>query len=133
MAQGNKSRVIIWTIVGILVIIAAVMLIKKPKGVSGPPVIPERFQAQMENRLGKLEGKVAKARAEFPGAPAEQWQKITDEIAKTRQLMGEMAGLTEQKDLKAKLVDVQKAYNEAKRTLKEITGKEEKDEGDTGQ
>ena len=31
MAQGSKSRIIIWTIVSILVVIAVVMLVTKPK------------------------------------------------------------------------------------------------------
>jgi hypothetical protein len=124
MAQGSKSRIVIWTIVGILVVVAAVMLIKKPKNLDKPPVNTERFSRQMENRFQKFETKVAKARGEFPGAPAEQWQKISDDVARGRQLLAEMAGVTEQQDLQAKVVDVQKAYADARKTLKEVTGAE---------
>jgi len=131
MAQSSKSRIVIWTIVGILVVIAAVMLIKRPKTDTRPPVNVERFTRMTESRFQKFERKVDQAKAQFPGAPAEQWQQISDNLAKGRQLLGEMAGLTEQKDLQAKVLEVQKAFAGARKTLKDITGKE--DTGDSGQ
>jgi len=128
MAQSSKSRIVIWTIVGILVVVAAVMLISKPKTSGRPPVDAERFARQMESRFGKLEKRISAAQADFPGAPAEQWQKISDELALGRQTMAEMPGLTEQKELEAKVVVVQKAYTGARKALKEITGREDKEE-----
>ncbi len=128
MAQGNKSRIIIWTIVGILVVIAVVMLVTKPKNSGRPPVNAERFVRQMEGRFQKLETRVSAAQSQNPGAPAEQWQRINDEIARGRQLMAEMPGLTDQKDLQPKRDSVQKSYIAARKVLKEITGKE--NEGD---
>lgn len=125
MAQGSKSRIVIWTIVGILVVIAAVMLIKKPKTTAKPPLNTERFARNMESRLQNLEGKVAQARNDFPGAPAEQWQSITDGIAGIRQILADMPGITEDKDLQIKVTDANKAYITAKKALKEITGKED--------
>jgi hypothetical protein len=131
MAQGSKSRIIIWTIVGILVVIAVVMLVTKPKDSGKPPVNPERFARQFESRFQKLEDRVARAQSENPGAPAEQWAKISAEIAQGRQLVASMSGLTDQKDLNAKRDSVQKAYLGARKVLKEITGKEDKeDKGD---
>ncbi len=127
MAQGSKSRIVIWTIVGILVVVAVVMLISKPKATGKPPVNAERFVRQMESRFQKLEKRVSEAQAAFPGAPAEQWQKISGEIASGRQVMVEMPGLTEQKDLEVKRDSVQKAYIAARKVLKEITGKEDKE------
>jgi hypothetical protein len=126
MAQGSKSRIIIWAIVGILVVIAVVMLVTKPKNTDRMPVNPERFVRQMEGRFQKLEARVSDAQSENPGAPAEQWQKISDEIARARQVMAGMTGLTEQKDLQPKRDSVQKAYLAARKVLKEITGKEDK-------
>ncbi len=128
MAQGSKSRIIIWTIVGILVVIAVVMLVTKPKNSGKPPVNPERFARQFEGRFQKLEQRVAAAQSENPGAPAEQWAKISADIAQGRQLMAAMSGLTEQKDLDAKRDSVQMAYLAARKVLKEITGKEDKGE-----
>ena len=124
MAQGSKSRIIIWTIVGILVVIAVVMLVSKPKNSGKPPVNAERFVQQFEDRFQKLENRVAAAQSANPGAPAEQWAKISADIAQGRQTMAAMAGLTEQNGLDAKRDSVQKAYLAARKVLKEITGKD---------
>jgi hypothetical protein len=128
MAQGSKSRIIIWTIVGILVVIAVVMLVSKPKDSGRPPVDPERFARQFESRFQKLENRVARAQSENPGAPAEQWAKISADIAQGRQLIAAMSGLTDQKVLDAKRDSVQKAYLAARKVLKEVTGMEDKEE-----
>jgi hypothetical protein len=133
MAQGSKSRVVIWTIVGILVVVAVVMLVTKPKSSGRPPINAERFARQMESRFQKLEKRVSVAQSENPGAPAEQWQKINEEIALGRQVMAGMPGLTEQKDLEVKRDSVQKAYVAARRALKDITGKDVKDEPGGGE
>lgn len=131
MAQGSKSRIVIWTIVGILVVIAVVMLVSKPKDSGKPPVNPERFARHFESRFQKLENRVARAQSENPGAPAEQWAKISADIAQGRQLMAAMSGLTDQKALDAKRDSVQKAYLAARKVLKEVTGSEdEEDKGD---
>jgi hypothetical protein len=126
MAQGSKSRIIIWTIVGILVVIAVVMLVTKPKDSGKPPVNPERFAGQFESRFQKLEQRVADAQSANPGAPAEQWAKISADIAQGRQLIAAMSGMTDQKALDAKRDSVQKAYLAARKVLKEITGKADK-------
>ena len=128
MAQSSKSRIIIWTIVGILVVVAVVMLVTKPKDSGRPPINPERFVRQMESRLQKLEKRISAAQADFPGTPAEQWQKMSDDIAHVRQAMTEMSGLTEQKDLELKKEEVQQAYTGARKTLKQVTGKEDREE-----
>jgi len=134
MAQGSsKSRIIIWTIVGILVVVAAIMLISKPKTSQAPPINPERFVRQMENRIVKLEKRISEAQTNNPGAPAEQWQKMSDELARARQVMAEMPGLTEQKDLEVKKIEVQRAYTGARKVLKEITGQEDKEDKGEGE
>jgi len=122
MAQGSKSRIIIWTIVAILVVVAVVMLVTKPKTSTRPSVNAERFVRQHESRFEKLEQRVADARFENPDGPAEQWQKIDDEIARGKQVLVGMPGLTEQKDLVPKRDSVLKAYTAAKKVLKAITG-----------
>ena len=124
MAQGSKSRIIIWTIVAILVVVAVVMLVTKPKTSSRPPVNPERFSRNYERLFARLEGKAADARVENPGAPAEQWQKIDEEITSGRRIMAGMLELTEQEDLGPRRDSVQKAFLAAKKVLKAVTGEE---------
>jgi|WetSurMetagenome_2_1015567.scaffolds.fasta_scaffold214028_1 hypothetical protein len=126
MAQGSKSRIIIWTIVGILAVVAVVFVITNKKSDSGkPPVNADRFVKQMEVRFEKFEQRVSEAQAANPGAPAEQWQKIGEQVALGRQVMANMSGLTDQKDLQPRRDSVQKAYLAAAKLLKVITGKDE--------
>ena len=104
-----------------LVVAAVVALSSKPKTIERPPVNSARFSRQIEGRLLKLEDGVAKARAEFPGVQAEQWQRINDDIAKTRRILTEMAAISEQTVLEDKRVEAQNAYLDAWRRLRVIT------------
>ncbi len=126
MAQGSKSRIVIWTILGIVVVIALVWLItsKKSNTSARPPVNAAAFATKMESRLGRLEGKVAQARADYPGAPAEQWQSIADDIAGVRQILAQMPAITDSKDLQAKVDSVNKVFVGVRKTFKQITGKD---------
>ena len=88
-----------------------------------PDVNAERFAQVMESRFQRFENEVATAQTEFPGVPAEQWQKMSNDIASGRRLLAEMAGLTEQNDLQAKVSEVNKVYISARKALTEVTGK----------
>jgi hypothetical protein len=135
MAQGSKSRIVIWTIVGILVVLAVVMLTitKKSSNSAKPPINGQRYATQMENRFQKFERTVTAAQAQFQGEPAEQWQKINDDIARGRQVMNEMPALTEQKDLQVKRDSVSQAFSDARKVLTGITGKKYKGDTSGGQ
>ena len=132
MAQGNKSRIVIWTIVGILVVVAAAIIIMKPKTKKGkPPINAKRFAQMMESRFQKLEKGIAEAQAESTSVPAEstkaragKWQAISDRIAQGRKVLVEMAGTTSQSQLRDKRVEVQAAYHIASQLLSDVTGKE---------
>ena len=132
MAQGNKSRIIIWTIVGILVVVAVVMLVTKPKD-TGRPIKPEELSRSFERQFGRLDNRIAKAQSEYPGAPAEQWQKINEQMALGRDVLSRVPGLTEQKDLVAKRESLKDAYVTVNRELKAITGKDVKDTSEGGE
>ena len=87
MAQGSKSRIIIWTIVGILVVIAVVMLVTKPKTSGRPPINPQQLSRNYERQFGRLEKRIADAQSANPGAPAEsakaaQVRRSTDKVGR---------------------------------------------------
>jgi biopolymer transport protein ExbB/TolQ len=115
-----------------MVIVAGVMLVKKPVSSSRLPVNRDRFLEQMNVRLQKLDQCAAKARAEFPKAPTESWHEMAEDMAKARQLMTELAGIGEddQEAVQDKLREVQEAYNDAKKDLRKITGKEDSGDSD---
>jgi hypothetical protein len=120
MAQGSKSRVIIWTIVGILVVVAVIMLITRPKAGGGPQTDPTKFVSNMEGRLVRLEEKTGKA-----GLAPDVAQKIVDEVAKCRATLQEIQGMTgaTQDELKAKVDAAQDALRAAKKLYRDATGK----------
>jgi hypothetical protein len=133
MAQGSKSRVVIWTIVGILAVIAVVFVITNKKSATGRPETAEQLARSYTRSFERLENRVAKAQSEFPGAPAEQWQKINEQIALGRQVLAGVPGLTEQKDLMVKRESLKDAYIAVNKTLKAITGTDEKADPEGGQ
>jgi len=132
MAQGSKSRVIIWTIVGILAVIAVVFVITNKKAVAGKPINPDQLTRSYTRSLDRIDKRVAKAQAEFPGAPAEQWQKLSEQVALGRKILAGVPGLTDQKDLVAKRESLREAYVAVNKTLKAITGKDEKADPEGG-
>ena len=121
MAQGSKSRVVIWTIVGILVVVAVVMLLTRPKtAAGGVPTDPAKFSTTMEGRIGRFEGKVAQA-----GLTPDVTQKITDEIGKARAALQELQGMAgkPQAEIDVKTAAVQDAFNAANKLYRDATGK----------
>ena len=131
MAQGSKSRVVIWTIVGILVVVAVVMLLTRPKTATGGiKTDPVKFATQMEGRLGRFESKAAQA-----GLTPDVMQKITDEIGKTRAALQEMQGMAgkPEAEIDVKKTAAQDGFDAARKLYKEATGKDAGgDSGGTG-
>jgi hypothetical protein len=125
MAQGSKSRIVIWTIVGILVVVAVVLLLTRPK-TGGMTTDPTVFATRMEGRLQKLETRVAKS-----GLAPDVAQTVADEIGKARTLLQELQGMagSDQAQIKTKTDAANDAYQAAKKLLREATGKDEPDEG----
>jgi orotidine-5'-phosphate decarboxylase len=132
MAQNSKSRIMIWSVVVVLVVVAVVMLVTKPKDM-GKPINPDQLARSYTRSFERLEKRVAKAQSEFPGAPAEQWQKINEEIALGRQVLAGVPGVTEQKDLVTKRESLQHAYIAGNKILKAITGSQDQDEPEGGE
>jgi len=124
MAQG-KSRTIIWTIVGILVVVAVVLVVTKPKN-TGKPIVADQLARSYTRSFDRAERRVAEAQAEHPETPAEQWQKMSAAIALGRDVLTRVPGLTEQKDLVAKRESLMHAYTTVTKTLREVTGKRDK-------
>jgi len=133
MAQSSKSRIVIWTIVGILAVIAVVFVITNKKSATSRPENPEQLARAYTRSFERLDKRVAKVQSEFPGVPAEQWQKINEQIALGRQVLAGVPGLTDQKDLAAKRESLKDAYVAVNKSLKAITGKDEKAAPEGGQ
>jgi hypothetical protein len=81
----------------------------------------------------RLDNKIASAQSQFPNAPAEQWQKMSEETALGKGLLARVAGLTDQRELNAKRDSLKEAYVAVIKSLKAITGQDEKDAPEGGQ
>jgi len=128
MAQGSKSRIVIWTIVGILVVAAVVFLIVSRKGTpTSKPINVEAFVKQYERRLERL----AKTADEMRADPA-----MAADLAQVDSIMNlARAGVTEISgmagDLKAaeaKRAVMTDQWRAIKKLLKQENTPDEKDE-----
>jgi len=118
MAQGSKSRVVIWTIVGILVVIAVVFLIIARKG-AAPSRAPfstdrvPRYVEQMDRRLNNLSDEAAELRGEYG---PEEFVAFDSVMALARAGLEELQGLTDDNELRAKR-DLLDGYREELRQM----------------
>jgi len=124
MAQSNKSRIVIWTIVGLLVVTAVVFLIVGKKGVAAekPFTVEEvgKFTRLMETRIGKVEENAAEERGQFGPEAQEAFDQIDMHIAASRDWLRKMQDTKDQAELLAQKDSVQDNYHSAKRVLKEL-------------
>jgi len=130
MAQGsNKSRIIIWTIVGILVVIAVVLLLTGKKGGATTGKRLEKvedvpaFVSRMQGRMDKLRNRVEKVRAE--GGNAEVLAQIDEKLGKATTGLQEVQGITDRQQLTDKMEEVRKTFGEAATLMKKADQQEE--------
>ncbi len=122
--KKNKSRVVIWTIVGILVVIAVVFLVlgRGNKSASGRNISSEDvpgFLTRMEGRMEKFERRLSGARDDY--GDAEVFDEIDALLENVRVGMDEIQQLTEAQAIEEKMEQIKVDYNEAKQLLKEAT------------
>lgn len=131
MAQGSKSRVVIWTIVGILVVVAVVFLVVGRKGTpSGKRAVTAEdipaFVNRMNTRIEKFEHRVEIARQKG-GDPA-AFAKVEEQVGKVRTGLQELQGITDQTQFLPKMEEIKKDLGEARKMLKEAGGEAGSDE-----
>jgi hypothetical protein len=122
MAQ-NKSRIVIWSIVGLLVVVAVIFLIVGRQGAT--PAKPfhaddvPKFTRLMENRIEGVEERAAKVRAEYGSEDAEVFAQADQHLAAAREWLQKMQGTTNDNELGALRDSVQEHYKAARRLLRE--------------
>ena len=122
--KKNRSRIIIWSIVGVLVVVAVVFLVLGRRGVTGgernisDEDVPG-FVARMQSRMGKFEQRVAAARSEL--GESEVFSQIDGLLEKVRVGLDEIQQLTDAAAIKEKMEQIKDDYNQAKQILKEST------------
>lgn len=135
MAQqgSKKSRVIIWTIVGILVVIAAIMMLTRGKGdaTSGKRTIRtdqiDQLANNMEKKIANAERIITKRQGRGEVTP-EAFATAQAALDKAKAGLVEFRGLTDSKELQDKLEQVKKDLGDA-RAAASVTDKDDEEEG----
>jgi hypothetical protein len=123
MAKANKSRVVIWTIVGVLVVVAVILLVTRPKNVGtgvrdiGTDDIPG-YVLRYQSHLEKFDHRVAKALEDYGSSPA--IDEIDAKVEYIRSGLTELEGLTEPDDIKAKMDSIDLYYKDARQLLSDL-------------
>lgn len=125
MAQGNKSRIVIWTIVGILVVAAVVFLLIARKG-AGPTTLPfasedvPGYLDKIGGRLDRLAMEATELRAEYGAEQAETFAQFDATMEKARAAMQELPTLTDEQALRAKHDEIEDYRLELSRTVRSL-------------
>ncbi|OYD17209.1 hypothetical protein CH330_00685 [candidate division WOR-3 bacterium JGI_Cruoil_03_51_56] len=126
MAKGSKSRIVIWTIIGILVVVAIIFLVtnKKGGGTGGTlPLKPEKVAAFVRRttvRLDKLEAQLAEKQAAHGPEAAETFDSVSVMIERVKTGFIDVQDMTDVEALTNKKKEILKDLSKAKHLLKSI-------------
>jgi hypothetical protein len=130
MAQASKSRIVIWTIVGILVVVAAAFLIVGRKGQQAKRVVTVEdiptFVERINRSLEKFDRRVVRAREK--GGPVDAFAKIDGQVSKIRAGLDELKGIADQALILPKMEAIKADLAEARKMLREAGGDAGSDE-----
>ena len=121
-----KSRIVIWTIVGILVLIGVVVVATAPKAKRGAKVTLDLIKsqaAQAETQLDRLVARTAEARkAMAPGATPNRGLEEADRLlAQAREKLGQAKQATDLKQGQLLLIDGRQMLRRARRAVEVAT------------
>jgi hypothetical protein len=123
--ESLKSRLVVWTLVGIVVIIGLVLVATAPKPVRGSMVTLDLVNseaAKAETQLDRLVARTAKQRKSVPpGAGTERLDEADRLLAEAREKFGQAKQATDVKEAQQLLIDGREAYQKARRAVKLAT------------
>ncbi|UCG44049.1 MAG: hypothetical protein JSU73_05410 [candidate division WOR-3 bacterium] len=126
MAEKSRSRVVIWTIVGILVVVAVVFLIVARRGgtATGTRSISTEdvpgFVGRMEKSLENEEGRVAKLRAEWGSEYADEFDEIAGLFDKVSASLRDIQDMTDGAAISEKMEEIKTDLGAARDIRKSI-------------
>jgi len=119
-----KSRVVIWVIVGLVVVIGIVFLLATPRGpgVRIDDKLVETQLAKSETKLAKLEEEIAQVKSGLaPGvAESEKWTELDRLVAEAHAKINEVKAAQGAKAAYARLREVQDAISDARRLFRNL-------------
>jgi hypothetical protein len=120
-----KSRILVWSLVGIVVIIGAIVVVTSPKNTRGPKLTPEivkREAARAEIQLDRLVVRLdARRKATAPGAGTEAFGEADRLLAEAREKLGQVKQATDLKEAHQFLIEGREALRKARRAVELAT------------
>jgi len=120
-----KSRILVWGLVGIVVIIGAIVVLTAPKTSRGPKVTTDMMKSEVaraETQLDRLVARVAERRKSVaPGAGSEGFDEADRLLAEAREKLGQAKQATDVKDAQKLLVEGRETLRKARRAVELAT------------
>jgi hypothetical protein len=126
LEDNLKSRFLVWTLVGVIVIIGVVVIATSPKPIRGPKMTLDLVKsqaAQAETQIDRLVARTAEARkAMAPGATPNRGLEEADRLlAQAREKLGQAKQATDLKQGESLLIDGRQTLRRARRAVEVAT------------
>ena len=129
-----KSRILVWSLVGIVVIIGAIVILTAPKTARGPKLTADMMKSEVareETQLDRLVARSAEGRKSVkPGGSTEQLDEADRLLAEARDKLGQAKQATDVKEAQQLLLDGREALQKARRAV-ELAAKRTSGRGGT--
>jgi hypothetical protein len=121
-----KSRILVWSLVGIVAIIGVIVIAKAPKKkASGPKItldVVKSDAADAEVQLDRLVARLdARRKSVPPGAGGEAFDEADRLLAEAREQLGQALEATDVKQARQSLIEGRQALRKARRAVELAT------------
>lgn len=120
-----KSRILVWSLVGIVVIIGVIVVVTSPKSTRGPKVTPDALKSEVakaETQLDRLVARLeARRKATPPGAGTEALGEADRLLAEARDKLGQAKQATDLTEIQQLLIEGREALRKARRAVELAT------------
>jgi vacuolar-type H+-ATPase subunit H len=120
-----KSRILVWSLVGIVVIIGAIVIFTAPKTARGPKVTSDALKSEAADAESQLDRLVARLEARRkttpPGASTEAFGEADRLLAEAHEKLGQVKQATDLKETQRLLIEAREALRKARRAVELAT------------
>ena len=120
-----KSRIVVWTLVAIVLIIGVIVVLTAPKTSRGPKITADMIKSEVtraETQLDRLVVRVAERRKSVaPGADTEGLDEADRLLAEAREKLGQAKQATDIKEAQQLLIEGREALRKARRAVELAT------------
>ena len=115
-----KSRLLVWSLVGVVVIIGAIVVLTAPKSKKGPEVTPDLLTnevARAESQLERLVARLDAGRKTAPGSASEAFDEADQLLAEARERIRQAKQATDPAEIRRLLTEGRDTLRKARRAV----------------